>query len=58
MGPQFSYEGLQNLGPFSFKFHHNMIGPLYAILSFFVFDVVMRISKRRKGKIKMCNTHI
>jgi hypothetical protein len=49
---------LQNLGPFSFKFDHNMIGPLYAILSFFVFNVVMRISKRRKSKIKMCNTHI
>jgi hypothetical protein len=30
---------LQNLGPFSFKLHHNMIGPLYAIPSFFIFDV-------------------
>jgi hypothetical protein len=44
---------LQNLGPFSFKFHHSMIGPLHAIPSFFVFDIVMRnifLKKRKKEK--------
>jgi hypothetical protein len=41
---------LQNLGPFSFKLHHSMIGPLYTIPSFFVFDVVMKNILRNKIK--------
>jgi hypothetical protein len=49
---------LQNLGPFSFKLHHNVIGPLYAIPSFFVFDVMMRNVFQRRNKIKLCNTCI
>jgi hypothetical protein len=43
---------LQNVGPFSFKLHHSMICPLYAILSFFIFDVVMRNIKKKKKKNK------
>jgi hypothetical protein len=49
MGPNFIMKVLQNLGPFSFKLHHNMVGPLYVIPSFFVFDVVMKnIQKKKK----------
>jgi hypothetical protein len=36
-GPNFIMKVLQNLGPFSFKLHHNMIGPMYVIPSFFRF---------------------
>jgi len=48
---------LQNIGLFSFKFHHNMIGPLYTIPSFcplyripsfFVFDILMRNILKKK----------
>jgi hypothetical protein len=41
-GPNIIMRVLQALGPFSFKLHHIMIGPLYVIPSFFVFEVVMR----------------
>jgi hypothetical protein len=46
---------LQNLGPFSFKLHHDVIGPLYVVPSFFVFDVVMKNVFKRRNKIKLCN---
>jgi hypothetical protein len=36
-GPNFIMRVLQNLGSFSFKLHHNMIGPMYVIPSFFCF---------------------
>jgi hypothetical protein len=42
MGPNFIMRVLQNLGPLSFKLSHSMIGPLYTIPSFFIFDVVMK----------------
>ncbi len=42
---------LQNLGPFSFKLHHNMISPLY--FSFLM--LWWKIFKRRKNEIKLCN---
>jgi len=41
-GCNFIMRVLQNLHPFSFKLHHNMIGPLYIIPSFIFFDVVMK----------------
>jgi hypothetical protein len=56
--PNFIMKVLQNLGPFSFKLHHNVIGPLYVVPSFFVFDVMMRIFFQRRNKIKLWNTHI
>jgi hypothetical protein len=58
MGPHFYYEGIAKLGPFSFKLHHNVIGPLYVVPSFFVVDVVMRNVLKRRNKIKLCNTCI
>jgi len=50
-GSQFYDEGIAKSRSFSFKLHHNMIGPLYVIFSFFVFDVVMRnIFKKTKNE--------
>jgi hypothetical protein len=42
---------LWKLGPLSFKFHHIMIGPMYAITSLW-----WKILKRRKVKKQKCNT--
>jgi hypothetical protein len=48
MAPQFYHEGVAKSRSISFKFHHSIIGPLYAIPSFFVFDIVMRNIKKKK----------